>query len=286
MNNSKLAHTWANKIKETGKGSNMFFEGDAIYSYGRHFKIATFVTVGENTFVAFNGKSYSNSTAKHKNHVRNAIPYNYEVINCIDMNFHFYGHKNNMNHYITQINDSINKAKKAIKNKEFLLDNASSSLNRLKFYIELFKIDILEHKETLTDLLNFQFNIDNYKNSPEFLTWKQKQIIKETKKKETELIQQAENILKFRSFEINHVYSLSYNILRYNAEKNEVQTSGGVNMAKDIFVKYYNKFKANSIEIGERVEHYQYGGQLDNVVFVGCHKFEVDEIENLINSIK
>ena len=285
MNNSKLAHNWANKIKDSGKGSSMFYEGDTIYSYGRHFKIAEFITIEENTFVVFNDNSYSNSTAKHKNYVRQAIPYNYEVINCIDMNFGFYGSQNNMKHYIKEINDNLNKAKKATKNKEYLLDNAIMFLNRLKFYIELFKIDIVEHKETLTDLLNFQSFIDNYKNSPEFTAWKQKQAINEKKKQDNEVIKQAENIIKFRSFEVNHVYSLSYNLLRYNAEKNEVQTSGGVNMAKDIFVKYYNKFKANSIEIGEKVEHYQFGGQLDNVVFVGCHKFEIEEIENLINSI-
>lgn len=287
MNNSKLAHNWANKIKDSGKGSNMFFEGDTIYSYGYHFPISKFITIDENTFIAFNDNNYSNSTAKHKNHVRRAIPYNYEVINCIDMNFGFYGHEKNMKYYINEINDNLNKAKKATKNKEYLITSAENSLNELTNYIRLFNIDkIAGHKETLTDLLNYQSFIDNYKNSAEFIAWKQRQAINEKKKQDNEVIKQAENIIKFRSFEVNYVYSLPYNLLRYNADKNEIQTSGGVNMAKDIFIKYYNKFKANSIEIGEKVEHYQFGGTKDNIVFVGCHKFELTEIENLINTIK
>jgi len=285
MNNSTLSHNWANKIKPTGKGSSMFYEGDTIYSYGYHFPIAKFITIDENTFVAFNDISYSNSTAKHKRHVSQSIPYNYEVINCIDMNFGFYGHENNMKYYINKINDNLNKAKKATKNKEYLITSAENSLSELTNYIRLFKIDIIEHKETLTELLNFQSFIDKYKNSPEFLAWQEKQLVKEKQREQNEIIKQAENIVKFREFKVNHVYSLPYDLLRYNADKNEIETSGGVNIAKDTFLKYYSMFKNNTLQIGEKVEHYQYGGTKENIVFVGCHKFELTEIENLINSI-
>lgn len=285
MNNSTLSHNWANKIKPTGKGSSMFYEGDTIYSYGYHFPIAKFITIDENTFIAFNENGYSNSTSKHQSHVRRSIPYNYEIIKVIDMSFGFYGHENNMKHYINQINENLDKAKKATKNKEYLLNSAEIALNILNKYIRLFKIDIIGHKETLTELLNFQSIIDNYKNSPEFSAWKEKQIIKEKQRQENEIIKQAENILKFRSFEINHVYSLPHNLLRYNSDKNEIQTSGGVNMAKDIFLRYYNMFKNDTLQIGDKVQHYQFGGTKDNIVFVGCHKFELSEIENLINSI-
>jgi hypothetical protein len=201
------------------------------------------------------------------------------------MNFGFYGHENNIKHYINEINDNLNKAKKATKNKEYLINRAESALNRLNIYIQWFKIDIVEHKETLKDLLNFQSIIDNYKNSPEFTAWKEKQIIKEKQRQENVLIEKAENIVKFREFKVNHVYSLPYNLLRYNADKNEIETSGGVNMAKDIFLRYYNMFKNDNLVIGEKIEHYQYGGKKDDIVFVGCHKFQINEIDNLINSL-
>ena len=285
MNNSKLAHNWANKIKDSGKGSSMFYEGDTIYSYGRHFKIAEFITVGENTFVAYNYSSYSNSTNKHQAHVRNAIPPNFDVIKVIDMGFGYYGHEKNLKHYINKIDEHLIKAKRSNKYKEFQLRETKSFILCLFEYLRLFKIDLSQYAELLSNMQTYRQNVDEYENSDIYKNYLIKQENKKVEENKSQLIKQAENIIKFRSFKINHFYSLSYNLLRYNAEKNEVQTSGGVNMAKDIFIKYYNKFKANSIEIGEKVEHYQFGGQLDNVVFVGCHKFEIEEIENLINSI-
>lgn len=34
MNNSMVAHLWAHEQEESASGSNFFFEGTSIYSYG------------------------------------------------------------------------------------------------------------------------------------------------------------------------------------------------------------------------------------------------------------
>lgn len=39
MNNYMVAHLWANEKKESARGSNFFFEGESIYSYGYHYQI-------------------------------------------------------------------------------------------------------------------------------------------------------------------------------------------------------------------------------------------------------
>lgn len=52
-----------------GKGSNLFIEGDTIYSYGRHFPVATWV----DGVVYLTTKKYSVSTAQHVSKVRNAL---------------------------------------------------------------------------------------------------------------------------------------------------------------------------------------------------------------------
>lgn len=74
MANKQVAHVWANQNKERMRGSNFFFEGPAIYSYGRHFCIAKFVqnTRGE-VAVLINGDSYSVSTSRHTQFVRRAL---------------------------------------------------------------------------------------------------------------------------------------------------------------------------------------------------------------------
>ena len=75
MNNSMVAHLWANEKKESGKGSNLFFEGRSIYSYGYHFEVGRIVRnkCGEKAYL-LNDEYYSSSTCKHQRCVRSAIP--------------------------------------------------------------------------------------------------------------------------------------------------------------------------------------------------------------------
>ena len=83
FDNSQLAHVWAQRTQDEGRttNKNMFFSGDTIYSYGRHFPVATFIdekSTGE-TYVIYNNDSYSVSTTKHQSYVRRAVSH-YEII--------------------------------------------------------------------------------------------------------------------------------------------------------------------------------------------------------------
>lgn len=71
MNNSMVAHLWANEKKESGKGSNLFFEGRSIYPYGYHFEVGRIVRnkCGEKAYL-LNDEYYSS----HQRCVRSAIP--------------------------------------------------------------------------------------------------------------------------------------------------------------------------------------------------------------------
>ena len=73
--NAQLSHAWANQLQSEGRGSSMFFYNDTIYSYGYHYQIARIIEAPTGQKVAFvNDNGYSNSTAKHTNHVWQAIP--------------------------------------------------------------------------------------------------------------------------------------------------------------------------------------------------------------------
>ncbi len=69
MNNKQVARAFANGATK-GKGSNLFIDGNAIYSYGYHFKIA--VRNDDGTFWV-NPEKYSKSTSRHQSYVRQAI---------------------------------------------------------------------------------------------------------------------------------------------------------------------------------------------------------------------
>lgn len=69
MTNEQVAEMYA-EGKVEGTAPHMFIDGDTIYSYGYHFPIATKVRDG---VYLFNIDGYSNTTARHKFHVLNAL---------------------------------------------------------------------------------------------------------------------------------------------------------------------------------------------------------------------
>lgn len=69
--NNTIAHMWANSQQDEARNPsyNFYYRGDTIFSYGRHFPIAT--KYGNTVFITTQG--YSNTTAKHIRAVKSAI---------------------------------------------------------------------------------------------------------------------------------------------------------------------------------------------------------------------
>ena len=70
MNNQQIADNYAQGATK-GKGSNMFIDKQAVYSYGYHYPIAVKLSSGHYLFNM--NSSYSSSTARHCSHVRSAL---------------------------------------------------------------------------------------------------------------------------------------------------------------------------------------------------------------------
>lgn len=292
MNNSELAHNFANKVKSFGKGSNMFYNNDTIYSYGYHFPLAKFVKdANENEIIMLNIRNYSNTTSKHQNHLRNAIPTNIKKISCIDPQNTFSANYNNLLYRLNNANNFINKAKKAIKNKMQLISNAKYEINNFNDYVNTFKVDVSKYVVSFgqIDLNNFynevSKDIDIYENSEYYKTWLLNAEKREADKIAKNLIKQTENITKFRNFELMYVYNIPFNLLRLNVEKNQIETSTCVKISVPVFKKYYEKMKNNTLLFGEKIDHYVYLSKNDVYINIGCHKIELIEIENIINQI-
>lgn len=71
MNNKTIAKLWATQAKQTAKGSNFYFEGTRLYSYGYHFLVAEIID-GK---AIFNPDRYSRSTSRHQRYARLACHY-------------------------------------------------------------------------------------------------------------------------------------------------------------------------------------------------------------------
>lgn len=71
---SEVCHIFAQQSQAEGRAGNVFFQGDTIYSYGRHFAIAKFETLPSGAqVVLITTRKYSVSTSKHTSEVRHAV---------------------------------------------------------------------------------------------------------------------------------------------------------------------------------------------------------------------
>jgi len=81
--NSMVAHVWAQQSQESGRSNNgqFYFEGRALFSYGRHYVAAYALPRPNGAFVYLvNDDSYSITTARHVSYARYAVP---GAIHCV-----------------------------------------------------------------------------------------------------------------------------------------------------------------------------------------------------------
>lgn len=69
---AEVAHVWASESQSDGRANNVFFDGNKIYSYGRHY-VAAVIHTKVNKLALVNEYRYSSSTGKHRHRIVNAL---------------------------------------------------------------------------------------------------------------------------------------------------------------------------------------------------------------------
>lgn len=295
FNNSELSHIWANQTQSHGKGSNMFFENETIYSYGYHFIIAKYVTNKEGQKCIFlNQRSYSNSTNKQQSLVFRSIPENvtfYRVVSFDDIQG-TRAHKDNLTHYINEAEKLQGLTIRANKLKMGYLNQLNSQMDIFNKYCLFFSLNDLEQFNPIFGnglSLSERFDkltewVKIYENSNELLEWSIKQTENEKKAKIKAIEKAKESIELFRQFKISSIYAnLGHYLLRYNKETQMIETSGGVKMYRPIFIKAYNRLINNELTKGQHVGDFVYNGIENEIVSVGCHKIPMTEIQSIVS---
>lgn len=136
MNNSMVAHLWANEKKESANGSNFFFEGESIYSYGYHFEAGRIVRNkrGEKAYL-LNNEHYSTSTSAHQSYIYGAIPTGSKVFS-VGYNMSNNGNMAFVTSKLESIKDAIEKYKKI--RTELPYHNVWGVFKNMMDYIEFF----------------------------------------------------------------------------------------------------------------------------------------------------
>jgi hypothetical protein len=135
-NKHEVAHYWANRVQASGRGGNVFFEGDSIYSYGKHFEIARLYRVGKvaPTVVAvFTTRTYSSTTAQHQAACRSAASH----LRCIDVHDPACSAKDQFKETAEQIAGHVASAKRARTRKDWYMARAAELAEDFNTYAEI-----------------------------------------------------------------------------------------------------------------------------------------------------
>jgi len=311
-----IAHIFANEPGRDCKFGNGFVENDVIYSYNYHFPIAKrYIDKKGKVTIFFTLDTYSNTTAKHIRNVSAATIqldrlYMYNVPRYDETN-----HGNNISYWIGKIKECLQKASKARENKSWIISEAHGHVQKLQKYMEFFKLKAdKEIKKVVADALDdkWQREIEEYnkkkaeKEADPFIEEKREKA--RLAREKAELKKNAEQIVKWRNFEVNSPYlevskrmrwSSTYrnlpDLLRYDPMKERVQTSQRVEIPVEAAKKFYRyiqvilaKGGCNSEECCnyKLLDTYNVTEITEEHIKVGCHTIKMDEVHNMARSLE
>lgn len=262
--NSELAHTYANQTQQSGRNSSgsFYFDGKAIYSYGRHFPIAKIVTNEQGLeCMLFTYRSYSNSTSKQISIVRNATR-QYKKIYCYSPED---SHELNFKSWLNLAEIEAEKLQKAKKPELYL--NQLGILNREALeYAEFFNIEIPITLQAVLSIKDKKENLVYMSKKAELMK------IEKAKKEKAQKIEYKEQLKKWFNFETGRVYGgFNFDFLRVN--ENRIETTQAVKIPLELAKRLHNKIKTNTLKVGESLLDYKVN-EVGNIIKIGCHTFK------------
>ena len=259
--NYDVAHRFATGIGNRCTGSNMFFEGDIIYSYGYHFPMA----IKWNGYVLYNDERYSISTCKHQGYVLGACSH-MDIVHCASLDhFDTWGKKptkgfigRNLKLWLDEVGELTKKMALARKPEKWVAE-ILRVVEKVERFCKVFGEDVPEEL--------FKYNDEEYvEKAREFA----KQELKE--ERERQRLREAEEIQKFHEFKKSWV-NLPYQIVRYREDKNRFETSKGVEIPYEIGKRFYQKLRDGELKVGDKVLFYTVCA-VGDTIRIGCHTFK------------
>ncbi len=301
FSNNELAHVWATQSQNEGKANSFYFDGKTIYSYGRHFPIATI----DGNDVLFTKRSYSNTTAKHIILTRRAISHK-NIIYCYDvptnLKYATSEHESNLNTWKKAIQNLFAElGNKKIRDTQSRINSINNLISELNAYCEYFKFPIkdkeLKSLLSLAAMPDFLEKARQAKDKANAATEKKmkqavkayEQYLKLWRNCDNEGIQNMlPQIKDLCNFYQNNAASLTR--LRFNTDESRVETSKGiqipVEIAKRAYIQLNGCMEGTCKDISVPVLHYTITETTKDTIKAGCHtipKTDINYIANLLN---
>ncbi len=293
---SEVAHIWAHQSQNDGRNAcnNLYFNGKTIYSYGRHFPIATI----DGTNVLFTLATYSVTTAKHISEVRQAVTH-MNVIYCYDvptdLRYVTGNHENNFNYWKREIKKMVAEIGNT-KNRDITgrINVIARNVEQLNAYCEYFKIKVKDTELKKLLLLT---------SSPEFVIKAREAKAKENAANEKKMKLAAKafdiSIDLWRNFDEKGIQDLpvktkelanyyqnnvsGYTRLRFNTSQNRVETSKGVQIPAEVAKRAYIQLNGCMVStcngLAIPVMNYTITETTKDYIKAGCHTIPKEDIK-------
>jgi hypothetical protein len=281
---SEIEHIWAQQKISEGRCGNVFFEGPSIFSYGRHFEMARFIS-GE--VVLITTRRYSVTTSSHLHAVRMAVDHltTFEVPTFED-------HKANALGYITDIQAELYRISRMRSDPTFWLKQYRAKVQEAAQYAALFQKQIgaaqyraihAMYEARLNPLTKDQMaklkaqavkDRERTKAAREAREL-QYALEQEAMKKSIEDWARGEDVR--RSFHDVPV--------RLRVKDNEIQTSRGASVPLIEARKLWHTLQTKQPIEGMRVGHYTVTEIRDGALIVGCHVIPLREVYKMAQAL-
>lgn len=271
FSNSQLSHVWANQLQSFGKGSNMHFEGNTIYSYGSHYEIGKIIAAPNCSKVYFvNSNGYSNTTAKHTRHVVNSIPEYFPSFNVP-----FKNNKFSAEHLPEIIDNMMMQGKKyltqQINARTYFgyFSTASQLFEDVDLICELFD---LPKPQRPSNYLDAQIKAQHLRET---------QTERENKKAAKEFEKSLELLTKWLNHEYNgQLYNLPVH-LRISSDGKLIETTKGAKVQLSEALRLLSKLKSGEDVNGYKIDGFTVIENNAHAVKIGCHEISWNIINKL-----
>lgn len=283
----EVAHYWANQIQPEGKASNLFFEGNTIYSYGHHFEIAKIAKPGIVLFTEYN---YSISTGKHKSIVSSAIPHHYKVFPSAttrDRGSYPIVTDNiqNLTYYLQKAEEWLNKAVNARTLAENYAFRAKEWLSIFIDYSKEFEVNIKPFTRLLETLSD---TIDNFKIPEKYLAYVKAGLDAKNAAEKAKITDWKKHLRQWKDHAGNYIAhpepECRFDYLRIVG--NEIETSKNVRLSIASALLLWRKLQQQESVKGEKID--DRWTVIDNnpkFLQVGCHKILQSEIQAMAKQL-
>ena len=282
MNNESVAHNWVYGDKSIFRGSNFSCDGSRLYSY--HSLLAKIDRDKKIVYVNSRIAGYSNSSRKHTNHLRRAIPGNYSTFEW-DFSDDFITCKRNE---IFKLIDMESRARKVS-----YLPQIKRIIENVNKYIEVHEIKKLS-KEVKAHLKDIEsIDIDNLiESSTEVIKRDQERLLKIKKLEDKKKQESRQNTLdRFlgqvynKSNKSTIKYDPNYNSVYLKVDGESIKTSNSIVVPLRESLTLYRAYLSGKNILGLNLGHYSVVKSSKESVTIGCTTISAKELNRVLGNL-